>query len=188
MSEPFIGEIRMVGFNFAPRGWALCNGQLLNISQNAALFSLLGTTFGGNGTSNFGLPNMQSRFPIHQGTGAGLSTYVMGQMGGTQSVTIQTSNLPSHHHTLSEANAKATVGVRTEAANITTPTGNFLGSANTYVSGQTVRNAVLAAGTINFGAGGATDLTGSNIPVATLPPYLCVNFIIALVGIFPSRN
>src|SRR6476659_7582144 len=103
MSEPFLGEIRMVGFNFAPQGWALCNGQILSIAQNTALFSLLGTTYGGNGTQTFGLPNLQSRVPMHWGQGPGLSNYVIGEQTGTENVTILTSNLPPHTHTATVA-------------------------------------------------------------------------------------
>src|ERR1700719_3340863 len=98
MATPYIGEIRMFGGNFAPRNWALCNGQLLLISQNTALFSILGTTYGGNGTTTFGLPNLQGRVPIHWGSGAGLSTYAPGQTAGAESVTLLQSNLPPHSH------------------------------------------------------------------------------------------
>ncbi|MGA2868831.1 MAG: tail fiber protein [Verrucomicrobiota bacterium] len=174
MSDPYVGEIRMVGFNFAPSGWAFCNGQLLPISQNAALFALIGTFYGGNGTSNFALPNMQSCVPIHQGTGNGLSTYLIGQTGGVERVALQSSQMPIHTHS---------VGVVNAGGNEASPSGNYpaiesTGTSLNYSNGTP--NATLNAATIG-NAGGTT-------PVSVIQPYLCVNFIIALVGIFPSRN
>jgi len=188
MSQPFIGEIKMFGGNFPPRGYALCNGQLLAISQNAALFAILGTTYGGNGTTNFALPNMQSRAPVHWGTGPGLSAYVIGEETGTENVTLLTTNMPSHNHGLTEAHAKADILVRTDAPNATVPNGAFLGGANIYVTGQTAGNAALNVASMKFGNGAVTELTGSNIPISIIQPVLAVTFIIALVGIFPSRN
>jgi microcystin-dependent protein len=174
MSDPYVGEIRMVGFNFAPSGWAFCNGQLLPISQNAALFALIGTFYGGNGTSNFALPNMQSCVPIHPGTGNGLSTYLIGQTGGVERVALQSSQMPIHTHS---------VGVVNAGGNEASPSGNYpaiesTGTSLNYSNGTP--NATLNAATIG-NAGGTT-------PVSVIQPYLCVNFIIALVGIFPSRN
>jgi microcystin-dependent protein len=181
MSQPFLGEIRMVGFNFAPAGWQLCNGQTLAIQQYAALFSLLGTTYGGNGTSTFQLPNLQSRVPIHQGTGAGLSTYVIGQNGGSENVTLLYNNMPIHNHTVGVSTASGTVG---------TPSGNILGVTNggsdrTPSAGNldfvsSAANATLAAT--------AVSNAGGNIPHTNIQPYLTINFIIAMSGIFPSRN
>ena len=172
MSEPFIGEIRMFGFNFAPRGWALCNGQQLAIQQNAALFSLLGTTYGGNGVSTFQLPNLQGRVPIHMGTGAGLSTQVPGEMSGSENTTLLVSNLPSHNHTLA-----VNSGAGTQAS----PSGTYLAESDRrdfqFASSS---NATMAASAISS--------IGSNIPISIMQPYLVVNFCIALVGIFPSRN
>ena len=190
MSNPFIGEIAMFGFNFAPSGWAFCNGQLVPIQQNQALFALLGTTYGGNGTSTFALPNLQSRVPIHQGTGNGLSTYQMGQMAGVEQTTVTANQLPAHTHPLSQAHAKVVIGARTAAASSTVPNGGFLGGSNTYVPGQTATNASLNSAMVAFGSGAATDSTGSNVPLPlpNLQPFQCVNFCIALQGIFPSRN
>lgn len=188
MSDPFLGEIKLVGFNFAPVGWALCNGQILPISQNTALFSLLGTTYGGNGQTTFALPNFQSRVPVHQGQGAGLSPYVMGEQAGTETVTLTTQQIPAHTHGLTEANAKAVVLVRSDAANASVPNGAFLGGANIYVTGQSAANAALNAASMKFGAGAVTEITGGSQPHPIIQPYLCVNFIIALQGIFPSRN
>src|SRR5580692_1887875 len=108
MSDPFLGEIRMTGFNFAPEGWALCNGQILSIAQNTALFSLLGTTYGGNGTTTFALPNLQSRTPVHAGTSVNGSAYQLGAASGVETVTLDFTNTPSHSHTLSASTSSAT--------------------------------------------------------------------------------
>jgi microcystin-dependent protein len=174
MSEPFLGEIRMTGFNFAPQGWALCDGQLLPISQNEALFAIIGTYYGGNGTSNFALPNLQSRVPIHQGVGSGLSQYIVGQTGGVESVALQYNQMPVHNHS---------VGVVNAGGNVAGPSGNYPAIESTGTSlnySNSTPNASLNAATIG-NAGGTT-------PVSIIQPYLCVNFIIALTGIFPTRN
>ena len=131
---------------------------------------------------------MQSRAPVHWGTGPGLSAYVIGEETGTENVTLLTTNMPSHNHGLTEAHAKVELGARTEAANTSTPNGAFLGSANTYVSGQTAPNAGLKGASVAFANGAVTELTGSGTPVSIIQPVLAVTFIIALVGIFPSRN
>ena len=176
--DVYLGTILMVGFNFAPIGWALCNGQILSISQYSALFALLGTTFGGDGIQTFGVPNLQGRFPIHQGNGAGLSPYVMGQMAGVQNAQLTLSNLPLHNH---PANCNNTPGPNID------PTGNYWSESNpggrdpianpSYASSPT--------GQMNAAAIGAV---GGNQPFSIVPPYLCVNFIIALQGIFPPRS
>lgn len=174
MSEPFIGEIRIVGFSFAPRGWMQCNGQLLAIQQYAALFSLLGTTYGGNGQTNFQLPNFQSRIPIHQGTGNGLSTYVMGQQSGTENVTLFPSQIPTHTHI---------AACNTGAGNSSSPTNNFwAANANT---GLPQYCAVAPNASMAPAAGGTA---GGNIPHPNIMPVLCLNFVIATVGIYPARN
>src|SRR5205807_2066917 len=118
MSSSFLGEIRLFSFNYAPQGWALCNGQLLAINQNQALFSLLGTTYGGNGQTTFALPNLQSRLPVHQGQGAGLSSYSLGQAGGVQSVTIDQSTTPTHMHTFNASTSAANTTSTTIANNL----------------------------------------------------------------------
>ncbi|MCX6921986.1 MAG: tail fiber protein [Verrucomicrobia bacterium] len=174
MASPFLGEIRMFGGNFAPRGWAFCNGQIMSISQNTALFSLLGTTYGGNGTTTFALPNLQSRVPIHWGTGAGLSPYVIGQQAGQENVTLLQSQMPAHTHSLNAV---------TSGGNQAGPTGNFpavesTGTSLNYSSGpaNTTMNPTAVAN------------AGQSLPVPVVQPYLAVSFIIALAGIFPSRN
>lgn len=180
MADPFLGEIRMVGFNFAPVGWALCNGQTLSISAYSALFALLGTTYGGNGTSTFQLPDLQGRVPIHQGTGAGLTTYVIGENGGTENVTLLTNNLPAHNHLMN---------VNSNAGNVISPVGSILAAGNNgdTRNPQTFPDFTQAAGNGTL-AVTAIQNTGGNVPHQNIQPYLCVNFIIALSGIFPSRN
>lgn len=180
MSEPFLGEIRMVGWNFAANGWALCNGQLLSISQNAALFSLLGTYYGGDGIQTFALPNLQSRVPIHQGTGLGLSPYVIGQASGSENITLLSTQMPQHNHLVNISNQPGTVADPTNAvlAQGNSGSGRNAVAVSDYVS--TAATATLAPTTIST--------TGGNQPHSNIQPYLCVNFIIALTGIFPSRS
>ncbi len=177
MADPFIGEIRMFAGNFAPRGWQFCNGQLLAISQWSAVFALLGTTYGGNGQTTFGLPDLRGRAPLHWGTGNGLSPYSLGQVGGVENVTLLSTQMPAHTHAL---NANTGLG---EA---TTPTGNvpaMVGDPNagtTYSAYSPMANTAMGATAIGA--------AGSSQPHSNLQPYLCVSFIIALEGIFPSRN
>ena len=172
--EPYLGQILMVAFNFAPVGWALCNGQILPINQNQALFSLLGTYYGGNGTTNFALPNLQGRVPIHMGSN-GSSNYVVGQMGGAESVALTVNNLPAHSHT---ANCNSLPGTSAE------PAKNFW--AESVSKGPGVLSYAATANAQM--APTAIGITGGNLPVSVVQPFLCVNFIIALQGIFPSRN
>jgi len=169
MSEPFYGEMRIVGFNFAPRGWAFCNGQTLSITQNTALFSLLGTTYGGNGQTTFNLPNLQGATPVHFGGGLNL-----GQVGGEASHTLITSEIPAHTHA---ANGNS------GAANATTPVGNVWAPVPASASINAYNTA--SNGTMNAAAIGSA---GGSQPHNNLQPYLVLNIIIALTGIFPSRN
>ena len=174
MAEPFLGEIRLVGFNFAPAGWYLCQGQLLSISQNTALFSLLGTTYGGNGTTTFALPNLQSRLPIHQGTDTTGISYPIGSVLGSEGVTLATNQIGSHTHSL--------VGSSAAAVN-KGPGGGYsaAGSLDFYTTDSQSADLVpLASNAISPMGGSAAH---SNIM-----PYQCVNFIIAYQGVFPSRN
>ena len=172
MSEPFLGEIKLVGFNFPPRGWAECNGQLLPIAQNSALFSLLGTIYGGDGRTTFGLPDLRGRYAMHQGQGPGLSSRPIGQKSGEERVTLATSQLPSHQH-------GHTLRASGNPANTNDPTGNILGLAEAYSDQpDSVNMDPNAIDTTNAGGGQAHN---------NMPPYQCVNFIIALTGIFPSR-
>ncbi|MBS1799731.1 MAG: phage tail protein [Acidobacteria bacterium] len=179
MAEPFLGEIRMVGWNFAANGWALCNGQLLPINQNQALFSLLGTMYGGDGIRTFALPNLQGRVPIHQGNGAGLTPYTIGEAAGTETVTLLSTQMPSHNHL---------VGVSNQAGSVADPTNAILAQGNSG-SGRSpvpVSDYVSTAATGTL-APTAVSAAGGNQPHSNIQPYLCVNFIIALQGIFPSR-
>jgi microcystin-dependent protein len=181
MAEPFLGEIRATSFNFAPTGWFLCNGQLLAIQQYAALFSLLGTFYGGNGIQTFALPNLQSRVPIHMGTGNGLSTYVIGETGGVENVTLLYNQMPLHTHLM---NASTAYGTSTSPSLNVLATTNA-GSGHGPSPGQldfvtTAPNATMPAATVGP--------NGSNVPHPNLQPYLVINFIIAYSGIFPSRN
>jgi microcystin-dependent protein len=172
VSEPFLGEIRMFGFNFAPQGWALCDGQLLSISQNTALFALLGTTYGGDGTTTFALPNLQSRVPIHQGHGAGLSNYVAGQAGGKEIVTLLAAQMPKHTHSVKASSSAATSN---------TPEGSALAQSASHIyTAQPDTSTVMNANMLG-GAGGSS-------PHTNIQPYLVVNFCIALAGIFPSQS
>ena len=166
--NPFIGQIMMVGFSFAPKGWALCNGQLLPINQNQALFSLIGTYYGGDGRTNFALPNLQGRVAIHQGSSAGTSNYAIGTSGGVEHVALLVNNLPAHSH---PANCNTALGF---ASN---PAKNFWAEAPAYATSANAQMAATAIGT-----------TGGNQPITVVQPFLCVNFIIALQGIFPSRG
>jgi microcystin-dependent protein len=177
MSDQFVGEIRIFGFNFAPTGWALCDGQLLPISQNTALFSLLGTYYGGNGTSNFALPNLQGSAPLQQGQGPGLSPYDLGQVGGEPTVTLLTNQIPAHTHT---------PGCLNGAGTSNSPAGHILASAMVGRQGESRYTA--GPGTSPNMSPQALQLTGGNLPHNNMPPYLTVNFCIALQGIYPSRS
>ena len=180
MAEAFLGEIRMVGWNFAANGWALCNGQLMSISQNSALFSLLGTTYGGDGVTTFALPNLQGRVPIHQGTGLGLSPYTIGQVSGDESIKLLPNQMPAHSHLM---------GVSNLPGALADPTNAILGQGNSGAgrSPVPVSNYVSTAATGTL-APTAIASSGNNESHSNIQPFLCINFIIALNGIFPSRN
>jgi microcystin-dependent protein len=174
MTDPFVAEIRIFPFNFAPRGWAFCDGQIMPISQNTALFSLLGTTYGGDGRTTFALPDLQGRVPVHPGQGPGLSPRDLGEQGGSETVTLLQSEIPAHTHALA---ASAAAGVARS------PSGelfaNESGGVNSY--------APLGAPTALLAAA-ACAAAGGDQPHNNLAPYLTVNFCIALQGIFPPRG
>jgi microcystin-dependent protein len=174
MTAPFIAEIKMFGFNFAPRGYAFCNGQLIAIAQNTALFSLLGVTYGGNGTTTFALPNLQGRAVMNAGQGPGLTNRTLGELGGVTSVVLTASELPAHTHGVVVAATADGIADRSNAA------GNVLAKAadSTYAAG---------AGNTSMNTGSTTS-AGSGGAHNNLQPYLALNFCIALQGIFPSRN
>jgi microcystin-dependent protein len=181
MSNPFVGEIRCFGFNFAPKGWAMCNGQIMAISQNTALFSLLGTTYGGNGTSTFALPNLQSRVPVGQGQGPGLSDYIIGEMDGVESVTINGNEMPAHNHSLFGTTLSANdKRPKSGAAFATSTKSGPVSPGDNYYA---------APGTITpLNAATVQPLIGGGLPHSNLQPYLTFNFCIALQGIFPARS
>lgn len=183
-TEPFIGEIKIFGFNFAPKGYMLCAGQILSIAQYTALFSLIGTTYGGNGQTTFAIPDLQGRMPIGQGQGPGLPDYSIGEVGGKTSITLISSNLPAHIHTL--ANAHVKILASTETADESSPINNFPAIANSPVyTGNGASANTFTGGTQMTGS---TDPTGSNIPFNSMNPYLTINYSMAILGIFPSRN
>jgi microcystin-dependent protein len=182
MSEPFIAEIKMFGGNFAPQGYASCNGQLLSIAQNTALFSLLGTTFGGDGQVTFGLPNLQGRSPVHYGNAPGLPAVDLGEVIGQPSVTLTVNQMPGHNHTATGAiNVVAAAGTVRSAVNAYLA-GDAGGDAN-YAPQSTSPTGALASGAFT----GQVAIAGGSQPFSTQSPALAVNFIIALEGIYPSR-
>ena len=175
MSNPFLAEVRIFTGNFAPKGWALCDGQLLPISQNTALFSLLGTTYGGNGTSNFALPNIQGCAPMQAGQGPGLSLRDLGETAGEQTVTLLQTEMPAHSHT---AQAATTPGQNDPAANAWASGAKGFGSL--YSPSVTASNVPMSP----F----ATSVAGGNLPHNNMMPFLGLTFIIALQGVFPARS
>lgn len=181
MDNQFLGQVLLFGGNFAPRGWAFCAGQLLSIAQYNALFSLLGTTYGGDGVTTFGLPDLRGRVPMHYGTGPGLTPTTLGEAKGTQTVTLTLSNLPPHTHT-----ATGTVAImcnNSDEADSPDPTGSYFRQTpgvNTYAGSA---NAVMGPSPATVTVG----INGSGMPMYNQQPYLGVNYIIALTGIYPSR-
>lgn len=183
--DPYIGEIRVVTFNYAPTGWLQCNGQLLAVQQYQALFALLGITYGGNGSTTFQLPNLQGRVPLHVGNLAGGHSYTLGQVAGSESVALNTTQLPTHTHALTGAGLQAGAVSADQAS----PVGNIpaqlvdpgTGSATPLYT--TPANATGVSG----GFTGQIGPTGGGQPVSILQPFLCLNFIIAVQGIYPSR-
>jgi microcystin-dependent protein len=179
MTEPYVGEIRAFGFNFAPIGWSLCNGQLVAISENTALYSIIGTTYGGDGQSTFGLPNLQGRVPMHWGTSQGFTT-VIGEVQGTPEVNLTVGATPAHTHTMSIGS------VPTGGVILRTPTA----TASTYIATVTPNRAYLNPPTA-FNAQFSSSVissVGGSLPHENMQPYLAVSFCICLQGIYPSRN
>ena len=172
MSEPFTAEIRIFAGNFAPRGWAFCNGQLLPISQNTALFSLIGTTYGGDGRTTTALPNLQGRAPMHPGRGPGLTARRLGQRGGSEMISLSEAQMPSHTHTARASGSAA-------ASN--TANGH-------YMAAPAGRGSSLYAAASGLGTFNDLTNTGGSQPHNNMQPYLAINFIIALVGLYPSRS
>jgi microcystin-dependent protein len=175
MATPFIGEIRMFGGNFAPAGWAFCDGSVIPISEYEALFNLIGTTYGGDGQSTFALPDLRGRVPVHMGQGPGLSPYVIGQMAGVEAVTLGTSQVPAHTHVLTASSVGATAG---------TPINNVTAAA---AAGTTTKMYADASASPTNMASAAVSHVGDGFPHENRMPYLAVSFIISLFGIFPSQ-
>jgi microcystin-dependent protein len=175
MADPFVAEIRIFPFNFAPKGWAFCDGQILPISQNTALFSLLGTTYGGNGQSTFALPDLQGRAPMHPGQGPGLSLYDLGQTGGSETVTLLESEIPSHAHAL-----QGTAGIANQNSPAGTLVGRPFGGGSPYTPPAGAPLVQMALETI--------DPVGGDQPHNNMQPYLTLSFCIALQGVFPPRT
>jgi microcystin-dependent protein len=176
MADPFVAEIRMFPFNFAPKGWAFCNGQLLPISQNTALFSLLGTAYGGDGKSNFALPNLQGSLPVHAGQGPGLSLYDLGQAGGSESVTLLQTEMPGHPHGMVASNLPSDQAAPNPLRSIARSI-----NASIFVAGSP-QPALVQMGAV------AISPTGGSQPHNNMMPYLTVNFCIALQGVYPPRS
>ena len=171
--DPFVAEIRIFPFNFAPKGWAFCDGQILPLSQNTALFSLLGTTYGGDGKSNFALPDMQGNAPMHPGQGPGLSLHDLGETGGSETVSLLESEIPAHSHTLRAANTLGDSPV---------PTANSLARTTSFSFQQNVNANLVAM------APEALPPAGGDQPHNNMQPYLTLNFCIALQGVYPPRT
>ena len=171
--EGTIGEIIMFAGNFAPKNWAYCQGQTINIASNTALFSILGTTFGGNGTTTFMLPDFQGRMPVGAGQGPGLSDYYSGQKSGSETITLTSSQMPSHVHVL-------TLKVSDQPATSTSPVSNFPAVSEENLMYHPAQNATMASP--------STASTGGGQPFSILPPVIGMNFVICMYGVFPSRN
>jgi len=174
MSEPFLGQLMIVGFNFAPRGWAFCDGQILSIAQNTALFSLLGTTYGGNGQTTFALPDLRGRVPVHAGQGPGLTDRTLGESSGQETHTLISSEMPMHNHLLQAFN---------NGGDQQNPQGNILAASNQI--GENIYTNVNPDTTMSPQAVG---LAGGSQPHNNMQPYLVLNFCIAMEGIFPPRS
>ncbi|MDR6960731.1 microcystin-dependent protein [Pseudomonas brassicacearum] len=191
-----MGTIQPFAFNFAPNGWALCYGQTLGISQYQALFSLLGTYYGGNGTTNFMLPNLQGRLPLGQGNGLNLTPRVIGEVSGTENVTATINNLPAHTHTLAGLTASTTLQLANPASNpVNTPTAtnSFIGTSGTGPGSAAIYSDQIGASPVpvkgvSTSIDGTISPAGNGLPMAIMNPFLAVNFSVALNGLFPSRN
>jgi len=178
--DAYISSVWAFAFNFAPKGWQQCNGQIMSIQSYQALFSLLGTTFGGNGTTTFGLPDLRGRVPIGSGQGPGLSGYQLGQLGGTENVTLLTGNMPFHTHAASPLQ----IPVSASQDNQNGPGGNYFGRADDSIANLYASS----AGNPMAANNGNSAVTGSSTPVALKNPYIALNYCICITGLYPSRN
>lgn len=179
-TDPYLANVTIFAGNFAPLYWAFCNGALLSIAENTALFSLLGTTYGGDGQTTFALPDLRGRFAIHAGSGPGLPPYDLGQVGGSESTTLLTPNLPAHNHIVTSVTG--TPGAFLDAGTANAPGGNVPGLVTARYS--TISDTAMAPTITNT----VTPVVGSNQPISNLSPYIAMNYIICVEGIYPSRN
>ncbi|MDG3040597.1 phage tail protein [Roseicyclus marinus] len=175
MAEPFIGQAYLVAYDFPTRGFALCDGALMSIASAQSLYSLIGTTYGGNGTTNFALPDLRGRVPVGQGAAPGASTYKLGQRAGSEATTLTPGNMPAHTHS-------ATLMAENGGATTTDPTGNLLAQGNIYLQPGRSPDVAMASSAIQIAS------AGGSLPVNNMQPYLVMNYQIALVGLFPSRH
>jgi microcystin-dependent protein len=182
--EGYISEVRMFGGNFAPRSWAFCDGSLRSIAQETALFALIGTTYGGDGQTTFGLPDLRSRVPIHTGQGPGLSNYVLGQMAGSENITLTAVNVGGHTHAVT---GNAGVAAATGDGQTPVAVNNFLAGNGEAIYGAATDNSNMAPASL-AGITVAVQTPSGTTPISTLQPYQAINFIICIEGIFPSRN
>lgn len=181
MSRTYLSEIQIFALDFPPRDWMLCNGQLLMIRQNQALFALLGTTYGGNGSTTFALPDLRSRIPKHFGPSPGAADYILGSSGGSENVALSANEMPLHAHT---ATTTAAQPCNSGAGDSDNPVGKFPAAHETATIYSTANNAMFGAPTVST----TINLAGGNQPHSNLPPYLVLSFCIAILGVFPSRN
>lgn len=195
MSEPYLGEIRMFGGNFAPRGWMFCQGQMVSIQQYTALFSLLGTTYGGNGQTTFGLPDLRGRCPVGMGQGPGLSAVIEGEMAGVESLTLSQGQLPMHTHLMTGASASVAIPATTATAGDKSPSSTSILAAANEKTGSGAEVDIYGPGPattnlepFNAAITGTIAVAGGSQPVGIRNPYIGINFIIAVQGVFPSRN
>ncbi|MCY0093640.1 phage tail protein [Hoeflea ulvae] len=188
MADPFVGEIRLFGFNFEPRGWAFCAGQILPISQNTALFSLIGTFYGGDGRTTFALPDLRGRAALSYGRGPGLSDYQIGQKEGTETVTLNTTEMPAHTHSLTGVTGTASLHGVSQGGGESSPAGNYMAALDDAYAASGTEVAMNANSVKVSLAGGQVGTTGGSLPHNNMQPSLACNYCIALVGIFPSRS
>lgn len=188
--EVFLGTIQAFGFNFAPRGWANCSGQMMSIAQNSALFSLLGTTYGGNGQTTYGLPDLRGRAGLNMGQGPGLSMYNIGQIAGTENTTLLVTNMPAHTHAATATMGVQVAGTASKPLNTPSDTNKYLGASGGAAGSATIWSDALNSPVTMGGTSGSVTVgpAGNSQPLSLLNPYLALNFCIALEGIFPSRN
>jgi microcystin-dependent protein len=190
MSQPYVGQIILVGFNFVPQNWLPCNGQLLPISEFETLFNLIGTTYGGDGQATFAVPDLRGRVPIHQGSSAGLSLYILGQIGGVEQVTLTTAQLPAHTHAVDASAVTAAVACTAGAGNTQSPVGNVPAGEAAGVTLPYSSRApdVAMSGALAANTTPASGITGGSLPHSNMQPYAVMQYCISPFGVFPSQT